>query len=59
MYTCVERQKSENVSKRFQLLWDEELKKLKPSLASVMLKVYVFKVIAVGILFSMVELPCQ
>lgn len=59
MYACVKHQKSENISLRFQLLWDHELTKEKPSLMRVIMKIYGFKVILVGILFSLVELPCK
>jgi hypothetical protein len=59
MYDCVSEQKSENISRKFEKLWSEELLKSKPSLSRVILKVYIYKVIVVGILFSMVELPCQ
>lgn len=59
MYTCVKRQKSENVSQKFQMLWEEELTKPKPSLMRVIMKIYGYKVIFVGILFSIIELPCK
>ncbi|CRL07776.1 CLUMA_CG020730, isoform A [Clunio marinus] len=59
MYPCVNNQKSEYVSKRFELLWNEELNKAKPSLFNIIMKMYGYKTIIVGFLFSAVELPCS
>lgn len=59
IYACVKSQKSEIIAKRFQLLWEHELTKAKPSLYKVILSVYGYNVILVGVLFSVIELPCK
>lgn len=59
MYTCVNSQKSENVSKKFQFLWEHEMRKAKPSLFKVMMKTNGYKVVLAGALFSLVQLPCK
>lgn len=59
MYECVRSQKSEVISANFQLLWELEMSKAKPSLLKVIMKIYGAKVILVGALFSIIELPCK
>lgn len=59
LYECAKSHKSVKVLERFGTLWDEELKKSKPSLFRVMFKAELYKVVLVGILFSVIEIPCK
>lgn len=45
--------------KKFEEHWSEELLKPKPSLLRVMFKTHIYKVILVGILFTLIEIPCK
>jgi hypothetical protein len=45
--------------KNFENLWNEELKKENPSLLRVLFKTHILKIILVGVLFSVIEIPCK
>lgn len=59
LYKCSRQHSSDKVSKRFEMLWDEEMTKQDPSLIRVTLKVYWYNVMIVGFFFSSVSIACK
>lgn len=59
LYACCRKHKSDKVAKKFEMLWEKELSRDKPSLIRVTLKVYWYRVIFVGICFAILELGCK
>lgn len=55
VYAVTNDMRSEKHTNGFVKLWDEEIKKKNPSIFRVMLKLYGYKVLPVGILFSVGE----
>lgn len=59
LYKCSSAHTSAKVSRRFEMLWEREMAKEKPSLIKVTLKVYWYNVMIVGLFFSIVSIACK
>ena len=56
---CSKKHTSDKVTRHFEMLWEEEMLKSKPSLIRVATKVFWLKVIIVGFFFAIFETFCK
>lgn len=59
LYACSKNHRSDRVAKKFEMLWEKELSRDKPSLISVTLRVYWYRVIIVGFCYAILEMACK
>jgi hypothetical protein len=59
VYECCEKHSSDRVTMRFEMLWEEEQLKPKPSLVRVALKTFWLRVIIVGFFYAVFETACK
>lgn len=59
LYACSRKHRSDKVARKFEMLWKKELSRDKPSLISVTLKVYWYRVMIVGFFYSVLEMACK
>ena len=59
IYECYQEHSSDEVTRNFEMLWEEEQTKPKPSLVRVATKTFWLRVIIVGIFFGTFESCCK
>lgn len=59
IYECSPKYSSDEVTKRFEMLWEDEQLKPQPSLIKVALKTFWMPVIVVGFFFAVFETCCK
>jgi hypothetical protein len=59
VYECSEKHSSDRVTMHFEMLWEEEQLKPKPSLVRVALKTFWLRVIIVGFFYAVFETACK